>query len=367
MKNLKEVRAATDIVAKLLATENLKIIDGGTKVSYIDIAKREIHVVKFKNNSELNLPEVRLTSLAHEVGHALFTPIDLLHQKIDENYPNLAPFINIVEDVRIERLIKNRYAGLHRIMNKGRKIMYDNGVFGEDAINNPNGLEYINKFILAFKVGKNNTNGLVLTTFEDCILRYIEIHAINKESVIKCAKILYNLCEFNKLPEDVMKQIMESLKNNNVENSDSESDSDNSMKITVNGDEDNLEENSKSGKSDEEKEDNETDGNDSSSSDEKNDDNNEQDSSDESSSEQNSDDNSEESEDDGIDPNKLLSLLKKLSDEQNDDDIKFNKEYNENILEKLDKNLENHVDYKSITATISKTFFSNNLIKEYVR
>ena len=305
IKKQNDIRLATDIIAKLLASENLKIIDGGTTVSYIDVVKREVHVIKFKHDSPLNCQEVRLTSLAHEVGHALFTPIDLLHEKIDESYPNLAPFINIVEDVRIERLIKNRFAGLHRTMNEGRKIMYENGVFGEDAVSDPNNLSYINKFILAFKVGIKNTNGLVLKTHEDCILRYIELHATDKESVIKCAKLLYNLCEYSELPKEEQK--LSSKKNESNSNSDSSNED--------------SESNSNSDSSDEDSE---------------------------------------------IDKDVLLRMLLTISESQSDDDISYKVDYSNNILEEINKKLENHVDKLTFTATMSKNYFSNNIIRTYI-
>lgn len=359
----REIRLATDIIAKLLASENLKIIDGGTNVSYIDVIKREIHVIKFKAESPLNTESVRLTSLAHEVGHALFTPVDLLHQKIDESYPNLAPFINIVEDVRIERLIKNRFAGLHRIMNEGRILMYQNGVFSEQAISNPNDLEFINKFILAFKVGINNTNGLILSNVESCVLRYIELHATDKESVIKCAKLLYNLCEYKTLPPETLQKINESInsENNNDENSNESMDSDssngeNSESDVESGDEAspssvNEESSSELGDNDSDSKSNES-----------------ENTSDENHSSINSInemDEKDEKSSNEIDPNKILQVLLKISESLQDDDIKYNHEYENNILQTLDNMLQKHVDNHSRTATISKTFFSNNIIQMY--
>lgn len=363
----REIRLATDIIAKLLASENLKIIDGGTNVSYIDVVKREVHVVKFKSDSPLNTESVRLTSLAHEVGHALFTPVDLLHQKIDESYPNLAPFINIVEDVRIERLIKNRFAGLHRIMNEGRLLMYKNGVFGEDAITNPNSLEFINKFILAFKVGISNTNGLILSNVESCVLRYIELHATDKESVIKCAKLLYNLCEYKALPPDELDKFNESInpEKNNSENesesSESCNNSDENISLNeteennVNFDNDNF--NNEENSDESPKEDNNLDEIDNTENTENTD-----------SSNSNEDSNSKENEvEEGneLDPNTILRVLLSISEKLTDDDVNYKKEYDNNILQKLDNELQNHVDNNSRTATISKTFFSNNIIQMY--
>ena len=56
--------------------------------------------------------------VAHEVGHALFTPCeDWL-----DRYPEIPPsFVNVVEDARIEKLMKRKYAGLPKTFFTGYK------------------------------------------------------------------------------------------------------------------------------------------------------------------------------------------------------------------------------------------------------
>ena len=51
--------------------------------------------------------------VGHEVGHALFTPNEDLYDGIPHS------FVNIVEDVPIEKLMKRRYAGLQSISTVG--------------------------------------------------------------------------------------------------------------------------------------------------------------------------------------------------------------------------------------------------------
>ena len=68
--------------------------------------------------------------VGHEVGHALFTP--------DEDPPaDSIPhqFVNVVEDARIEKLMKRKYMGLAKSFYKGYKELYDEDFFeldGED-------------------------------------------------------------------------------------------------------------------------------------------------------------------------------------------------------------------------------------------
>lgn len=51
--------------------------------------------------------------VGHEVGHALYTP--------DESYDAPKDFVNVLEDARIERLMKQRYPGLTKSFYRGYK------------------------------------------------------------------------------------------------------------------------------------------------------------------------------------------------------------------------------------------------------
>lgn len=202
-----EIRQSTDILARLLAIENLTIIDGGVTTSCIDLKHRIVRIVKFPPDSPLATKQVRMTSIAHEVGHAVFTPTNLMHGNVDKKYPRLHVYINIVEDIRIEKLIKNKYMGLHSLMKEGRAIMYRNGVFGEDALEFPNNIAFINKVILYSKVGVEET-GLQLTTTDEAVIKYIERMAIDEPSVVKCAKFLYEYCKERDNPSKVEHDIV---------------------------------------------------------------------------------------------------------------------------------------------------------------
>lgn len=196
-KKNQEMKEATDLLARLLAVEKLTVIDGGCTTSSIDLENRVINVVRFEDDSPLTCKEVRITCIAHEVGHAIFTPLSLLHKHVDEKYPNLFPYINLVEDIRIENLIKGRYRGIHTLMKAGRKIMFENGYYGAQSLSNVNSLPIFDKILLYTKIDKN-INGLVLSSMDEAIVRYIKVHAIDEDSVIKCAKILYLYCKEKK-------------------------------------------------------------------------------------------------------------------------------------------------------------------------
>ena len=86
--------------------------------------------------------------VAHEVGHALYTPDEDWRDKV--NIPG--QFVNIVEDVRIEKLIKRRYAGLPKTFFRGYKELTDDDFFGiaDEDVNAMNLADRVNLF---FKVG----------------------------------------------------------------------------------------------------------------------------------------------------------------------------------------------------------------------
>lgn len=209
-KKQREIREATDILARLLAVEKLTIIDGGCSTSSIDLENRVLNIVSFDDNSPLSCKEVRITSIAHEVGHAIFTPPSLLHNYVDKKYPNLFPYVNLVEDIRIESLIKGKYRGISLKMKEGRKIMYDNGFYGKEAQENPNKLGTFDKILLFTKVGET-IGGLNLSQLDKDAVRFIRLNAVDEKSVIKCAKFLHDYCKEKDSLESFIKQQMQNM------------------------------------------------------------------------------------------------------------------------------------------------------------
>jgi hypothetical protein len=86
--------------------------------------------------------------VGHEVGHALYTPDEdwLKEHKIPPQ------FVNVVEDARIEKLMKRRYAGLAKTFYAGYKELADDDFFqiGDDKLETYNLADRAN---LWFKIG----------------------------------------------------------------------------------------------------------------------------------------------------------------------------------------------------------------------
>ena len=101
------------MLAKLLATENLVVEhDNTAKTASFDTENRvlKLPVLNTENENVYNM------FCAHEVGHALQTP-----QYWKNDVPDDVPFdfVNVVEDVRIEKFIQNKFPGLRVDFSKG--------------------------------------------------------------------------------------------------------------------------------------------------------------------------------------------------------------------------------------------------------
>ena len=138
---------ATDLSARLLATENLSVIRARTRTASFDIKSRILTLPMWKDMT----PEIEDMLVGHEVGHALYTNDDYLAPLRDT--PKLHSYMNVLEDVRIEKLIKRKYPGLRKRMNEGYKQLNDRDFFGTKQVQDFDELLLIDKINLYFKAG----------------------------------------------------------------------------------------------------------------------------------------------------------------------------------------------------------------------
>ena len=147
------------ILAKCLATENIAIVhDPRIPTAAFDVKNRKLHLPLWKEMS----PELYDLFIGHEVGHAHETPAEGWHDAVcdDRSKKN---FLNVVEDVRIERKVKERYPGLVSRFYKGYKELVDKDFFGLGDID-INKLPLIDRVNLHYKVG--HMMGVVFTDEE---------------------------------------------------------------------------------------------------------------------------------------------------------------------------------------------------------
>ena len=106
-------------LARLLATENLTVEHRKVTTAYFDVEKRLLCLPIWKTASET----VYDLLVGHEVGHALYTPQEGL-----QDAPKA--FVNVLEDARIERMMKVTYPGLRKTFFDGYKELWGKDFFG---------------------------------------------------------------------------------------------------------------------------------------------------------------------------------------------------------------------------------------------
>jgi len=131
-------------LAKLLATEDLVVEHKKVPTACFNVHTRVLTLPLWEKASGL----VYDLLVGHEVGHALFTP--------DEDWTETAKvpqqFVNVVEDARIEKLMKRKYAGLAKTFFNGYKELNEEDFFQleEEDISTFNLADRAN---LYFKIG----------------------------------------------------------------------------------------------------------------------------------------------------------------------------------------------------------------------
>ena len=140
-----------DILAKLMATENITVLHKKVPTAYFDVKDRTLVCPMFKEMS----PELYDLFMGHEVSHALNTPLEGWHEEVCEKGPLFKGYLNVIEDVRIEKKIKERYPGLRRSFYKGYDELANEDFFGikENTNKELNEKNLIDKINIHFKIG----------------------------------------------------------------------------------------------------------------------------------------------------------------------------------------------------------------------
>ena len=134
-------------LAKLLATENLIIEHKAVDTASFDVQRRVLTLPQWDTDSNYIYDML----VAHEVGHALHTPNR--NYKLEEKYKDIPhDYVNVVEDARIERLMKQRFAGLNRDFYKAYEELHANNFFEVDD-EDVNDLKLVDRINLYFKIG----------------------------------------------------------------------------------------------------------------------------------------------------------------------------------------------------------------------
>ncbi len=173
-------------LARLLATEDLLVEHKNVSTASFNVHSRVLTLPRWEkaSNNVFNL------LISHEVAHALFTPDEDWRKKT--KIPQ--GFINVTEDVRIEVLMKKKYAGLPKTFFRGYKELHDQDFFGiaDEDVSAMNIADRVN---LHFKIG--NFLKVPFTAAEMVVVDQCAA-AVTFDDAIAAAEALYALHEQQK-------------------------------------------------------------------------------------------------------------------------------------------------------------------------
>jgi len=120
---LESVKDKSTLV-KLLANEDVSVTYQKVPTASFNIVTREVTLPIWKDKSEKVMDMMSL----HEVGHALYTPVRMMEMGKEKNIKH--SFLNVLEDVRIEKMIQDKYLGSVKVFKTAYKELIEKDFFG---------------------------------------------------------------------------------------------------------------------------------------------------------------------------------------------------------------------------------------------
>lgn len=189
---------SVDLAAKLLATEDITVIRAAVRTASFDIKSRVLTLPQWKEMT----PELEQMLMGHEVGHAKYTTEEYV-DTIKEN-TKIMGYLNVIEDVRVEKLMKREYPGIRKVMAEGYRQLNAKDFFGISKIPDLSTLNLIDRINLYFKAGFQC--GVKFTSTEKVFVDAVE-RTETVDEVIALSKEIY---EFSK--KEIEKKIGERKK-----------------------------------------------------------------------------------------------------------------------------------------------------------
>ena len=197
------------LLAKLLATENITVQQKpGITTAMFDLRNRVLMMPLWSAEVSNDLQDLLL---GHETGHALDTPTDdyknavetitqnvfghenITDKKImDRLEGTVRGFLNVIEDVRIDKRQKRRYPGLRKNYLNGYKELFDRDFFGTKG-RDINSMSFIDRVNLYFKGGNVHLD-LEFSPEERVFLKKIDNLETFPETVVLCEEV-YRFCK----------------------------------------------------------------------------------------------------------------------------------------------------------------------------
>ena len=138
-------------LAKLLAEEDIFVVHKQMETAYFNSKSRELGLPIWLD--EEMTKDIYDLMVGHEIGHALWTPLDMLERAQVRGINH--GFVNIIEDARIEKFAVRKYPGLVGVFKRGYIDLTKKDFFGTSNkdVNTYNLIDRINIF---FKTADTN-------------------------------------------------------------------------------------------------------------------------------------------------------------------------------------------------------------------
>ena len=192
-------KTSKDILARAMAQEDI-IVEHSKSIetACFDVKQRRLILPIWKDMDSATYDML----VGHEVSHALHTPADGWTNWVGSGPRSTVRhmFLNVVEDARIERMIKDKFPGLRRDFSSAYKSFHERDIFGI-AGKDVSKLSLIDRLNLYFKIG---LFGLVTVPFSADEKQYVTRMAETKtfDDVAELAKELYELWQ-SENPEEL--------------------------------------------------------------------------------------------------------------------------------------------------------------------
>ena len=161
-----ELIESKSLLAKLMATENLIVEQRQIPTAQFDVKNRILTLPILDNDISGYLYDLLC---GHEVGHALYTPEEGIRKALELKLS--MSLMNVLEDSRIERKIKNKYPGIRASFVRGYSELIAKDFFGTSGVD-MNTLNFIDRVNLFCKGGP--TQGIKFNEEETLLLKEIE-------------------------------------------------------------------------------------------------------------------------------------------------------------------------------------------------
>jgi len=197
MKNDTKLVEQKSLLAKLMAAENITVEHKKIPTAAFDVKNRVLYlpILKWKPGSD-----TYDLFCAHEVGHALWTPEAGWHSSVSEKGKGFKSFLNVVEDARIEKKIKRKFAGARTHMIGGYRELMNEDFFGLKKMGmDVNDLGLIDRINLYTKAGTDY--GIEFSEEEKEWVEKV-MRTETFEDVLEVTEALYDWCKENESETD---------------------------------------------------------------------------------------------------------------------------------------------------------------------